>query len=254
MINFFRKTRKKLADDNKFLKYSRYAIGEIFLVMIGILLALQVNNWNEQRKSISTQKASIGKLKFDLIADINRFNYLDSIYNSWKKEVDFTLSEVLSGTKDKLSHGEYSIGRGSVYYVTLKKTMYDEMTNTGVFYQLDNHELENSILEYYEIAEFELTKLNRDNQNMNDYFLDSSSWEQKNLNFRLLRGRYLDDIDWSWLQDPDSKKFKQLENHVIWFDYAIMANQLVLSQLKDKAQSTLTLIDDYIDESKDFLK
>ena len=48
MINFFRKTRKKLADDNKFFKYSRYAFGEILLVMVGILLALQVNNWNKE--------------------------------------------------------------------------------------------------------------------------------------------------------------------------------------------------------------
>ncbi len=51
MINFFRKTRKKLADDNKFFKYWRYAIGEIALVVIGILIALSINNWNEERKS-----------------------------------------------------------------------------------------------------------------------------------------------------------------------------------------------------------
>ncbi len=47
MINFFRKIRKKLADDNKPLKYARYAIGEIVLVVIGILIALQINNWND---------------------------------------------------------------------------------------------------------------------------------------------------------------------------------------------------------------
>ncbi len=51
MINFFRKTRKKLADDNKPLKYARYAIGEIVLVVIGILIALSINNWNEGRKA-----------------------------------------------------------------------------------------------------------------------------------------------------------------------------------------------------------
>ena len=50
MIPFFRKIRKKMADDNRPLKYARYAIGEIVLVVIGILIALQVNNWNEQRK------------------------------------------------------------------------------------------------------------------------------------------------------------------------------------------------------------
>ena len=51
MINFFRKTRKKMADDNKPMKYMKYAIGEIVLVMIGILLALQVNTWNENRQN-----------------------------------------------------------------------------------------------------------------------------------------------------------------------------------------------------------
>ena len=44
MVNFFRKTRKKMAGDNKPLKYMRYAIGEIVLVVIGILIALQIDN------------------------------------------------------------------------------------------------------------------------------------------------------------------------------------------------------------------
>ena len=50
MIKFFRRIRKRLLTENKFSKYLLYAIGEIVLVMIGILLALQVNNWNEGRK------------------------------------------------------------------------------------------------------------------------------------------------------------------------------------------------------------
>lgn len=50
MIKFFRKIRQQLIEQNKMGKYFKYAIGEIFLVMVGILLALQVNNWNEKRK------------------------------------------------------------------------------------------------------------------------------------------------------------------------------------------------------------
>jgi hypothetical protein len=50
MIKFFRKIRQKTLTENKFGKYMTYAIGEIVLVVIGILIALQVNNWNEQRK------------------------------------------------------------------------------------------------------------------------------------------------------------------------------------------------------------
>lgn len=50
MLNFFRKIRKKLAADNKFGRYTRYAIGEVALIMLGIFMALQLQNWNEKRK------------------------------------------------------------------------------------------------------------------------------------------------------------------------------------------------------------
>ena len=66
MINFFRKKRKTLADDNKALKYARYAFGEIVLVMIGILLALQVNTWNEARKQKKQEVTILNNLLIDL--------------------------------------------------------------------------------------------------------------------------------------------------------------------------------------------
>jgi len=50
MIKFFRKIRQKLLTENKFSKYLIYSIGEIVLVVVGILIALQINNWNEGRK------------------------------------------------------------------------------------------------------------------------------------------------------------------------------------------------------------
>jgi len=65
MINFFRKIRKKLADDNKPLKYARYAIGEILLVVIGILIALSINNWNEERKGSRVEYEILINLKKD---------------------------------------------------------------------------------------------------------------------------------------------------------------------------------------------
>lgn len=51
MIKFFRRIRQQLLTENKFSKYVLYAIGEIILVVIGILLALQINNWNEERQN-----------------------------------------------------------------------------------------------------------------------------------------------------------------------------------------------------------
>lgn len=58
MLAFLRKIRRSLAESDSARKYILYAIGEILLVMIGILLALQINNWNEDRK-ISVQEAKI---------------------------------------------------------------------------------------------------------------------------------------------------------------------------------------------------
>ena len=51
MIKFFRKIRQNLLSEGKTGKYFKYAIGEIVLVVIGILIALQINNWNENRKT-----------------------------------------------------------------------------------------------------------------------------------------------------------------------------------------------------------
>ena len=72
MINFFRKKRKKMADDNKAIKYTRYAIGEIVLVVIGILIALSINNWNEQRKMNLQEQELLEGLEIEFTINHNR--------------------------------------------------------------------------------------------------------------------------------------------------------------------------------------
>jgi hypothetical protein len=71
MINFFRKIRKKLADDNKPLKYARYAVSEILLVVIGILIALSINNWNQNRLNQLDKKEILSKLQIEFQANKN---------------------------------------------------------------------------------------------------------------------------------------------------------------------------------------
>ncbi|MEM6720171.1 MAG: DUF6090 family protein [Bacteroidota bacterium] len=69
MVKIFRSFRKRLLQESKFRKYIMYAIGEILLVMIGILLALQVNNWNSNRKAKNTLRSALETVTSDLKRD-----------------------------------------------------------------------------------------------------------------------------------------------------------------------------------------
>ncbi|PNQ73125.1 hypothetical protein C1T31_09050 [Hanstruepera neustonica] len=66
MIKFFRKIRQNLLSEGKTGKYLKYAIGEIILVVIGILIALQINNWNETRQTKKVEKEILNVLLEDL--------------------------------------------------------------------------------------------------------------------------------------------------------------------------------------------
>ncbi len=89
MIKFFRHIRQNLIMENKTGKYLKYAIGEIVLVVIGILIALQVSNWNENNNLQKKEVALLFNLKNDIEADISNLKRQDSIFA--KKEIDAAL-------------------------------------------------------------------------------------------------------------------------------------------------------------------
>ena len=71
MINFFRRVRRRLLSENKVTRYLIYALGEILLVLVGILLALQVNNWNENKKEDTDLRDSLTEMIDELESDID---------------------------------------------------------------------------------------------------------------------------------------------------------------------------------------
>ena len=72
MIKFFRKIRQNMINENKTGKYLKYAIGEIILVVIGILIALSINNWNEQRKMNSQEQELLEGLEIEFTINHDR--------------------------------------------------------------------------------------------------------------------------------------------------------------------------------------
>ena len=92
MINFFRKIRKQLADDNKPLKYFRYAFGEVALIMIGIFMALQLNNWNENRKQEAQFKVTLEQLYSAMTYDALKFEEHIDITANQIESMDYFLN------------------------------------------------------------------------------------------------------------------------------------------------------------------
>ena len=78
MIKFFRKIRQNLLMENKTGKYFKYAVGEIVLVVIGILIALSINTWNENRKDDIREQAILKSLKVNLNENLNLLNLANS--------------------------------------------------------------------------------------------------------------------------------------------------------------------------------
>lgn len=148
MIKVFRRIRQKLITEGRLSKYLIYAIGEIALVMIGILLALQVNNWNESRKDRKDEIGIINRLRDDIIADIEDWNWaLRS--NDIKKEFLFAI------LKDELElipvdeFERYLFTSRFRQLPTPNNSTLDELTSNGKVGLLKNVELKEEILRYY---------------------------------------------------------------------------------------------------------
>ena len=84
MIKFFRKIRQNLLSEGQTGKYLKYALGEIILVVLGILIALQINIWNEQNKQVKYVKSLFLGVKQDLLNDIEEAD----LYIDWFKKYD----------------------------------------------------------------------------------------------------------------------------------------------------------------------
>ena len=82
MFSFFRNIRKGLSADNKPVKYLRYAIGEIILIVIGILIALSINNWNENQSRKQLEHQLLLELKENLSVDLKSMEYNKNIHES----------------------------------------------------------------------------------------------------------------------------------------------------------------------------
>lgn len=133
MIKIFRQIRQSLIMENKTSKYFKYAIGEILLVVIGILIALSINNWNEERKNRIREQSILKNLQSDFKANIDN---VDKTYNSFLEayEASVNLLEIMS-SDDTIDGSEIEHLLDEIINKTMSLDIntgsINEMLNTG---------------------------------------------------------------------------------------------------------------------------
>ncbi len=172
MIKLFKNIRKNLLNEGKTTKYFKYAIGEIVLVVIGILIALQINNWNEDRLTklqIKTNLLNLSKAiqqDLDLLKEIEEIN--DFRYNSinqilrWAEiplqEIDTIPIKLMSTSIWEVAVPETfdaEFYKKSFRYIQMPRRMIvqtyamEELKNLGLYSKLDNQKLKNLLNKYY---------------------------------------------------------------------------------------------------------
>ena len=150
MIGFFRKIRKQLADDNKPLKYARYAIGEIVLVVIGILIALSINNWNQKENEQHKIKEYAVSLIQDLELDIEMANHLKGQNENIIARID-SLNIYIQNRRiadfDNLVMLSYTLNKPHRPYIWNRTTI-TELKSSGSLGLIQNDSLSKMISKY----------------------------------------------------------------------------------------------------------
>ena len=148
MIKFFRKIRFELMNKNKTTKYFKYAIGEIVLVIIGILIALQINNWNEYGKSVYQTNNYLIALNTEIETNINALEfYMKTAHRDIKENAKtHRLLNIPEAKEYSDSVLRYSMETRPIYKATLATSTFNDLINSGILENLNDVALKNDIL------------------------------------------------------------------------------------------------------------
>jgi len=219
-----------MAGDNKPLKYARYAIGEIVLVVIGILIALQINNWNEQNKIKLEEEILIAGLIQNIDEDIKGLKTLkksDSIFLSANKIL-------LSAFKNDSIRKNKSFLASNIFYSMMAtsfnptQTIFNQMEFSGKLNYVSNDSIKNKIQFYYDNVkdvmdgqEINLKIIFELNMDLNNLLDINSSFQSLIPQFAKME---LDEFDNLIFYEPlQSKKVKEFAN-IITTKQALMSS------------------------------
>jgi tetratricopeptide (TPR) repeat protein len=241
MIKFFRKIRQRLLSENKFSKYLIYAIGEIILVVIGILIALQINNWNESRKKEQVEKQVLKSLFQEVEKDRIMLKEIDYQYKNDLRSLTYFRNLIWQekhSMEDALSLNEF---QGIAFRdVNPNRITYDEMISTGKIYYLSNQTLVNEIINYYEVIESYIYELRQSRVEFRSNFYDVSSMADYWLTVYDNDNK---ELAYHFANNQNTETYKQLKIISNWSIVNIQYSKNSIANLYSKASQLQKLID-----------
>ena len=241
MIKFFRRIRRNLLSEGKTGKYLKYAIGEVLLVVIGILIALQINNWNQSRLDREVEKTTLLSLKADLSSALTQLNAKIDQNRRYR---------VSDSTAFHLIHNRIKIPQDSLTNLLLRHVYtpgfdpelgtLNEILNTGKMDVIRNDSIRNIISSWNmymdELQEVEEVLIYLDNEFKTPLYMKTLPYAEG-----------WDYTAWGSTQykAEHEKNFYTLEFENLMYNYMLYGNiqSMRFNFLKRKIQSMLLLIE-----------
>ena len=200
MIKFFRNIRKSLIDDNNMGKYLKYAIGEILLVVLGILIALGINNWNEDNKSKKNERVLIQKLQEENNVNIESIE-IDTLYRKELPEITNEFNLFLKRT-DLENHED-----------SIQDYLAEIFRSTSYSFTQSN------LINYINVHNSEFSELNRELSTLQSLQNDLQTVSEKGIDIKIknLFETLQDDVDFNTLEivSYDTLKSLKFRNNII---------------------------------------
>jgi len=236
MIKFFRRIRLRLVSENKFSKYLLYAIGEIFLVLIGILLALAISDWNSARVEKQLEKRTLTELRKGILIDLDLITAQQEKVN--KSLLDINYLQSLIKKNDYEYSKELDTLFGVIYGVRILKlnsAFYEDLKSAGLKL-IKDEDIRLQIVQLFENNYEQLNWINELEMSINDvnrpYYLSNF----KNLSFSkyatpnnfetVWRDTYFHNI-------VDYRLITLQSNHVVQYQKTIKAMNTLVSAINN---------------------
>lgn len=250
MFKFFRQIRQNLIMQNKTANYIKYAIGEIVLVVIGILIALQINNWNEIRKTNLEEQRALINIQSDFSKNkmllVDLIATTESSINAGMKILNYTGNKAKPKTEDEFNELLNSLFDHDPYYP--QNGFLDDLLNSGklgIFKNVDLRNLLSSWKPNLEILNEKFVNGVEGEKILNNFIIENGSWLNADQFTKIKRSVAFPksgfEIDNRTLLEKS--EFENLiENHVIGSDnYIIEQNKTMelLDEILDLLESEI---------------